>query len=730
MEFWSRAGSVRREPLSGYFLCIGMALLPWCWSANAATPTQAVPKLAMTSPYALPGGTVTFTVTGTPKAVVQIVVATQPAQIARGAAGTQFFKTGTQTTVSNGVIAAGGSYSATINIPTTAPLGTILYAQASAQLGSGQSLFSNAVPYRVQSAVPSGSRRTLSIAATPDGTHAYVVDKLSGVVTVMDSVHDTKLTDLPVTLAIDNAVPHRPLRVVVDPAGSHAFVSNVTASTIPVIDTATNSVVAQIPVPRGSRGIAFDFSNGVRRVYVANEIQNVIMVFVEAPLGTFTAQASIPLKNTAPGPVLVLPNGKLAVGTRTGNIVEILDPTAAPGATTVAQTVIPGSPHELAWSGSDILIPTFIVVGQDRVPGYNRIMRMDPTSYQLTGYLLDNVGTDYRSIAVRPTTSPGQPLITTNGGGTGTTLIVDGASGNLLANIELTGGYPDATPSDLVIVNNPTTLLPSKLYVLDLFRETVRPIALGSGPPYTEGAEIPLAWTGQVRVPFSSVFSDSDNGEWQYRDVLALGGTATAPNPVTCNSCHMDGASDNSTAHITGGVPIQVPAPWGAVQTAPYFWDGSIPTIQNLVTGAQKLHNHTGVIPPAQSTIQLLAYLGAHSPPPSIYLNQDGSMTSDQIAGQTLFNGPLGCTQCHAPPLFIPPSGSPLTINNGIGTGLAPANVPSLRGAWATAPYLSEGQATTLMDVLTINPSDVHGHAAATLTTTQKQQLVDYLLTL
>ncbi len=105
-------------------------------------------------------------------------------------------------------------------------------------------------------------------------------------------------------------------------------------------------------------------------------------------------------------------------------------------------------------------------------------------------------------------------------------------------------------------------------------------------------------------------------------------------------------------------------------------------------------------------------------------------MTSDQIAGEAIFNGAAGCPACHAAPTFIPPAGAPLTITNGIGTGLAPANVPSLRGLWATAPYLSEGQATTVMDVLTINPSDAHGQATANLTPTQKQQLVDYLLTL
>lgn len=59
-----------------------------------------------------------------------------------------------------------------------------------------------------------------------------------------------------------------------------------------------------------------------------------------------------------------------------------------------------------------------------------------------------------------------------------------------------------------------------------------------------------------------------------------------------------------------------------------------------------------------------------------------------------------------------------------MGTGLVPANVPSLRGLWATAPDLSEGQAKTLMDVFTLNPADAHGQATAGLSDTEKQQLV------
>lgn len=686
--------------------------------------THVRPSLSLSSPFALPGSSLRITLRGTPGAFVKIQASRQAAELPQGPAGTRVLRPGSELTLAAGTVPENGQFVTTLAVPDNARRGDVFHLQALTQQ-DGQTLWSRGLSYRVQAEPPSGQRKTVSLAVTPDGRRAFVADALSGVVTLVDAVNDQKLLDLPVTLPA-GTVPHRPVRLAVDPEGRHVFVSNVVASTLTVLDAVSGAVVADIPVPRGGRGIGFDFRNGVRRIYQANETQDAVLVFAEAPLGTFTALGRIPLSSTGPGPLLVLPDGRLAVGTRTEDSIEFINPLAAAGHTTLAVTPIGGAPHELAWSGSDILIPTFVVLGQDRVPGFNRVLRMDPTSYQVTGYLLDNLGTDYTSIAVRPTTAGAQSLIAVNGAGTGTTLITDGSGLTLQANVRLTGGWPDATPRDVAIVNDPATGLPAKLYVLDYLRETLRPIALAGGSPYATGAEIPLAWSGQVRVPMSGQLSRAEDGEWLFRSVTTLGGSYDGPNPVTCNTCHMDGASDNSRAHVTGK-PIQVPAAWGTLPTAPYFWDGHVPDIQHLVGGALHLHNHTDNPPAPKSMAPLISFLGSHQPPASIFLQADGSMTAEQLAGKAVFENRAQCKRCHAAPLFIPPSGSPRTLPDGVGTGLVPANVPSLRGLWATAPYLSEGQAKTLMDVFTLNPADVHGQATAGLSDTEKQQLVAYL---
>ena len=109
----------------------------------------------------------------------------------------------------------------------------------------------------------------------------------------------------------------------------------------------------------------------------------------------------------------------------------------------------------------------------------------------------------------------------------------------------------------------------------------------------------------------------------------------------------------------------------------------------------------------------------------------NGTMTANATAGQALFSS-AGCQSCHSGSLMTdrqrhdvgtlkPSSG------NRLGGLLDGIDTPMLRGLWATAPYLHDGSAPTLRDVLTTaNPTGQHGNVS-TLTPTQVDQLVEYL---
>jgi cytochrome c peroxidase len=193
---------------------------------------------------------------------------------------------------------------------------------------------------------------------------------------------------------------------------------------------------------------------------------------------------------------------------------------------------------------------------------------------------------------------------------------------------------------------------------------------------------------------------------------------------VTCYSCHVDGASDNIKR---GSV---APPIWGIGQTGPWGQDGGSPNLRNMIAGAMQRHNHTGnpVFPGGEDF--LLEFFNTLKPPVSIYRTVDGALSQQARQGKAIFEGVGGCTACHAAPLFIPRPPTPKTIPGGIGTGLVPANVPSLRGAWALAPYLANASAASLRDVLKLNPNDLHGLLAAGLTQAQIDQLVAYLQSL
>ena len=116
--------------------------------------------------------------------------------------------------------------------------------------------------------------------------------------------------------------------------------------------------------------------------------------------------------------------------------------------------------------------------------------------------------------------------------------------------------------------------------------------------------------------------------------------------------------------------------------------------------------------------------------PNSPYREADGSLTATAEAGRTIFND-RGCSSCHEGARFID------NVRHDIGTvelssGTANGQLlqgegfdtPTLKGIWSTAPYLHNGQAATLEEVLLIP-----GHGTASLLNhTERTLLIDYLL--
>jgi YVTN family beta-propeller protein len=119
----------------------------------------------------------------------------------------------------------------------------------------------------------------------------------------------------------------------------------------------------------------------------------------------------------------------------------------------------------------------------------------------------------------------------------------------------------------------------------------------------------------------------------------------------------------------------------------------------------------------------------------SPFRNPDGTLTADGVAGKAIFTGTAQCISCHSGADFTNSTGGTLfdvgtikpSSGKRMGATLTGFDTPTLRGIWSTAPYLHDGSAATLLDVLNnAKTTGKHGTVAA-LTATEMNQLVSYL---
>ena len=119
---------------------------------------------------------------------------------------------------------------------------------------------------------------------------------------------------------------------------------------------------------------------------------------------------------------------------------------------------------------------------------------------------------------------------------------------------------------------------------------------------------------------------------------------------------------------------------------------------------------------------------------PSPLRASDGSLTPDGVAGKSIFAS-LNCASCHTGNQFTDSSADILhdvgtikpSSGQRLGQPLTGIDTPSLKGIWETPPYFHDGSAATLTNVFD-STNGLHGTATASLTPTQKQQLIAYLL--
>ena len=204
----------------------------------------------------------------------------------------------------------------------------------------------------------------------------------------------------------------------------------------------------------------------------------------------------------------------------------------------------------------------------------------------------------------------------------------------------------------------------------------------------------------------------------------------------SCASCHPDGRVDGLNWDLLNdgmGNPKQTRSELYNHVTPP-----------TMITGIRKdMHacNAAGLIHiqfvtrPEEDVYCFDAYVEKMKPVPSPYL-VNGKLSARAQRGEKLFRQ-AKCADCHTPNKKAP-GGEPLwtdlkLYDVGLGTATETGrkfDTPTLAECWRTAPYLYDGRALTMEEVLTTcNPNDTHGETSK-LTPEQIKDLAEYVLSL
>ncbi len=196
----------------------------------------------------------------------------------------------------------------------------------------------------------------------------------------------------------------------------------------------------------------------------------------------------------------------------------------------------------------------------------------------------------------------------------------------------------------------------------------------------------------------------------------------------SCTSCHPDSRADGLNWDLLNdgiGNPKNTKNMLLAHRTPPSMSLGVREGAEAGVRAGLKFIQFA--VRPEEDAQAIDEYLKSLTPVPSPFL-VNGKLSPAAKRGEQVFKT-AGCAKCHPAPLFTDLQEYDLGLAKGMDAG-KPFDTPTLIECWRTAPYLFDGRAYTLKDVLTTcNPQDKHG-VTSKLTPTELDELIAYILSL
>jgi YVTN family beta-propeller protein len=252
-------------------------------------------------------------------------------------------------------------------------------------------------------------------------------------------------------------------------------------------------------------------------------------------------------------------------------------------------------------------------------------------------------------------------------------------------------------------------------YIANYFSDTLSVMDLSA--PFFKAESIPLGPKPEMNIV--------RKGEFYFHDAnICFQGWQS------CASCHpgdarVDGLNWDLPNDGTGN-PKNTKSLLLAHKTPPSMWLGVRGNAEAAVRAG--IRHILFTVQPEEVPAAIDEYLKSLKPVPSPYL-VDGKLSKAAERGQKIFLQ-AGCAVCHPPGLFTDLQKYDVGTRAAYDKPTDKFDTPTLVEIWRTAPYLHDGSAATMRDVLTTcNPHDQHGETS-NLSSQEIDDLCAYILSL
>lgn len=559
-------------------------------------------------------------------------------------------------------------------------------------------------------------RSSSSVGITPDGATLLVVNPDSNILSLVDTASLTLIAEIEVGLD--------PRTVSVDLSGKQAVTANRSGGSASVIDLQSKQVIGEIAVGAMPWGVVVS-ANG-DTAYIACEEDDWIAVI---DLDRMEVVDRITVEDRPNGLVLSRNGEQLYVTHLLNARITVLNLS-----TLQVQNVIP------TWvdgnlSQSIILHPTqnTAYLPLTRSNTTNLRLTFDTTVFPIVTVVdLDSGQMLPKEIislpeADQPVGLPYDAAFLPDG----SKLYVVNAASNDVSVIDMGTGMRAA---HILVEDNPRGVIASpdgtRIYINNTLAGTVSVIdtSLDTIIDTIQVTEIPLPplLLEGKRLFHASRSPDLSKDGW-----------------MSCNTCHWEGEQDGRVWTFGFSGPRNTTSLLGMINTYPLRWsaewdesaDSEFAIVkEQFGNGLLNGEMHPTLEEPnagrSPSLDSLALFIDSLAVLPNTHLDEYSPELIEQ-GSDLFFDQEIGCAECHPPPYY-----TDFQVHD-VGTVVLPTEVlspeidtPTLIGLGRSAPYLHDGSADTLLEVLTNkNTSDLHGKTSQ-LTREQLNALVIFMLTL